>query len=64
MEQSWRQAKAAFAAIALPPLAWLFDLCRQCVAWREPHYPFHVVTGRGRGTVPDWVLLRARAVAR
>ncbi len=24
MEQAWRQAKAAFAAIAVPPVAWLF----------------------------------------
>ena len=24
MEQTWRQAKAAFAAIAVPPVAWLF----------------------------------------
>lgn len=24
MEQTWRQAKAAFAAIAVPPIAWLF----------------------------------------
>ena len=24
MEQSWKNAKAAFAAIAIPPIAWLF----------------------------------------
>jgi spermidine/putrescine transport system permease protein len=35
MEQSWRQAKAAFAAIALPPLAWLllFFLIPLAVIW-------------------------------
>lgn len=35
MEQSWRQAKAAFAAIAVPPVAWLvlFFLIPIAVIW-------------------------------
>lgn len=35
MEQTWRQAKAAFAAIAVPPLAWLlfFFLIPLAVIW-------------------------------
>ncbi len=44
MEQSWRQAKAAFAAIALPPLAWLllFFLIPLAVIWA---YSFGENTG-------------------
>jgi len=35
MEQTWKQAKAAFAAIAVPPLAWLllFFLVPMAVVW-------------------------------
>ena len=35
MEQTWRQAKAAFAAIAVPPIAWLllFFLIPLAVVW-------------------------------
>jgi spermidine/putrescine transport system permease protein len=44
MEQSWRRAKAAFAAIALPPLAWLllFFLIPLAVIWA---YSFGENTG-------------------
>jgi spermidine/putrescine transport system permease protein len=44
MEQSWRQAKAAFAAIAVPPLAWLllFFLIPLAVIWA---YSFGENTG-------------------
>jgi spermidine/putrescine transport system permease protein len=44
MEQSWRQAKAAFAAIALPPLTWLllFFLIPLAVIWA---YSFGENTG-------------------
>jgi spermidine/putrescine transport system permease protein len=44
MEQSWRQAKAAFAAIAVPPLAWLllFFLVPLAVIWA---YSFGENTG-------------------
>src|SRR5690606_32146582 len=35
MEQTWRQAKAAFAAVAAPPIAWLllFFLVPMAVIW-------------------------------
>ena len=44
MEQSWRRAKAAFAAIALPPLTWLllFFLIPLAVIWA---YSFGENTG-------------------
>lgn len=44
MEQSWKQAKAAFAAIALPPIAWLilFFLAPLAVIWA---YSFGENTG-------------------
>jgi spermidine/putrescine transport system permease protein len=44
MEQTWRQAKAAFAAIAVPPLAWLllFFLVPLAVIWA---YTFGENTG-------------------
>ncbi|MBY0564386.1 MAG: ABC transporter permease [Hyphomonadaceae bacterium] len=44
MEQTWRQAKAAFAAIAIPPLAWLllFFIVPMTVIWA---YSFGENTG-------------------
>ncbi len=44
MEQTWRQAKAAFAAVAIPPVAWLllFFLIPMAVIWA---YSFGENTG-------------------
>lgn len=44
MEQTWRQAKAAFAAITVPPVAWLFFffLIPLAVIWA---YSFGEITG-------------------
>ena len=44
MEQSWKQAKAAFAAVAAPPIAWLllFFLVPLTVIWA---YTFGENTG-------------------